>query len=40
LIQKLLEVISEWKKTLDSFLTVTSGEHSKVISIDSLLFLS
>jgi hypothetical protein len=40
LIQKLLEVISEWKKSLDLFLTVTSGEHSKVISIDSLLFLS
>ena len=40
LIQKTLEVISNWKKNVDSFLTVTSGENSKVISIDSVLFLS
>jgi hypothetical protein len=40
LIQKILEKISAWKKDIDSLLTVTSGENSKVISIDSLLFLS
>jgi len=44
LIQKILELISSWKKELDEVLTVTktlnSKEYSKVISIDSLLFLS
>ena len=40
LIQKILGTISEWKKNVDSFLTVNSGEKSKVISIDSVLFLS
>lgn len=40
LIQKILEKISIWKKDIDSYLTVKSGEESKVISIDSLLFLS
>ena len=40
LIQKILETISNWKKDLDSYLTVKSGENSKVISVDSVLFLS
>jgi hypothetical protein len=44
LVQKVLEQISTWKKELDDILTVTKTlndkEYSKVISIDSLLFLS
>jgi hypothetical protein len=40
IIQKILEVVSDWKKDLDAVLTVTSGENTKVLSIDSLLFLS
>lgn len=40
LIQKVLEVIANWKKDIDLILTVNSGELKKVISIDSLLFLS
>ena len=40
LLQKILEKISSWKKELDEVLTVTHNDHKKVISIDSLLFLS
>jgi hypothetical protein len=40
LIQKILEQISEWKKEIDEILTVKHQEYTKVISIDSLLFLS
>jgi hypothetical protein len=40
LIQKLLEQISLWKKDIDSVLTVKNGDITKVINIDSLLFLS
>jgi hypothetical protein len=40
LIQKILEKISIWKKDIDSYLTVKSGDDSKIITIDSLLFLS
>jgi hypothetical protein len=40
LLQKILEKISLWKKGLDSVLTVKLDDHSKVISIDSLLFLN
>ncbi len=40
LIQKILEQISEWKKELDKVLTVNHQEYTKVIAIDSLLFLS
>lgn len=44
LIQKVLEQISQWKKEIDDILTVTktlnNKEYSKVITIDSLLFLS
>jgi hypothetical protein len=44
LIQKILEQISEWKRELDEILTVTktlnNKEYTKVITIDSLLFLS
>jgi hypothetical protein len=40
LIQKILEKISNWKKDIDSYLTVKNGDDSKVITIDSLLFLS
>lgn len=40
LIQKVLEQISEWKKELDDILTVKHQEYTKVIAIDSLLFLS
>jgi hypothetical protein len=40
LIQKILNKISDWKKDIDDVLTVTNGENTKVISIDSLLFLS
>jgi disulfide oxidoreductase YuzD len=40
IIQKILEAVSNWKKDLDSVLTVVSGEHTKVLTIDSLLFLS
>jgi hypothetical protein len=40
LIQKILNKISDWKKDIDDVLTVSSGENTKVISVDSLLFLS
>ena len=40
LIQKILEKVSDWKKISDLVITVNSGELSKAISIDSLLFLS
>lgn len=40
LLQKILEKISSWKKELDGVLTVTHNDYKKVISIDSLLFLS
>jgi hypothetical protein len=40
LIQRILEKISTWKKDIDSILTVSSGNSTKTISIDSMLFLS
>jgi hypothetical protein len=40
LIQKILEKLSDWKKDIDKVLTVNNGDQIKVISIDSLLFLS
>jgi hypothetical protein len=40
LIQKVLAQVSEWKNDIDSILTVTNGDLKKVITIDSLLFLS
>jgi hypothetical protein len=44
LMQKILEQVSDWKKELDNVLTVTktlnNKEYTKVIAIDSLLFLS
>lgn len=44
IIQKVLENVSKWKKEIDSILTVETEEnnqkYSKIISIDSLLFLS
>lgn len=40
IIQKILEKVSEWKKNIDSVLTVSVGEDTKVVAIDSLLFLS
>lgn len=40
LIQKILEKISVWKKDIDLVLTVSHGENTKIISIDSMLFLS
>lgn len=44
IIQKVLENVSKWKKEIDSILTVETEEndqkYTKVISIDSLLFLS
>jgi hypothetical protein len=40
LIQKILDKVSNWKKEIDSFLTVSAGDKTKVISVDSLLFLS
>jgi hypothetical protein len=40
LIQKILNKISDWKKDIDTVLTVSSGENTKVVSVDSLLFLS
>jgi hypothetical protein len=44
IIQKILENVSKWKKEIDSVLTVETEEndqkYTKVISIDSLLFLS
>jgi hypothetical protein len=40
LIQKIVDIISLWKQDFDAVLTVKQDEYSKVISIDSLLFLS
>lgn len=40
LVQKILEQITLWKKELDDVLTVQHQEYTKVIAIDSLLFLS
>lgn len=40
LLQKVLECISAWKKDVDNILTVKSGEYSKAISFDSMLFLN
>lgn len=43
-IQKILEIVSVWKKQIDEILTVKiteeGKEYSKTISIDSILFLS
>jgi hypothetical protein len=39
LIQKILERIASWKTDLDNTLTVKKDNYSKVINIDSLLFL-
>jgi hypothetical protein len=40
LIQKIMENINLWKKDLDSILTVSFNDYTKVISIDSVLFLN
>jgi hypothetical protein len=40
LLQQILETISNWKKELDEVLSVQEGDYTKVITIDSLLFLS
>jgi len=44
LIQKILEIVSKWKKNYDEILTVEMVEnestYKKVLTIDSLLFLS
>lgn len=44
LIQKILEIVSKWKKNFDEILTVEIVEnestYKKVLTIDSLLFLS
>jgi hypothetical protein len=40
LIQKILEIISQWKASLDEVLTVKHQNYSKAITIDSMLFLS
>ena len=44
LIQKILEIVSKWKKNYDEILTVETVEnestYKKVLTIDSLLFLS
>jgi hypothetical protein len=40
LIQKIIETLSIWKKDLDEILTVSHGEYTKTVSIDSLLFLN
>lgn len=39
LIQEILNVISEWKKDIDSFLTVKNEEETIVIKIDPLFFI-
>lgn len=44
LIQKILQIVSNWKKTIDEVLTVEITEndktYKKVLSVDSVLFLS
>lgn len=40
LIQKILEKVSSWKTAIDEALTVSFKDYKKVLSIDSLLFLS
>lgn len=44
IVQKILENVSKWKKEIDSILTIETEENSqkytKVINVDSLLFLS
>lgn len=44
IVQKILENVSKWKKEIDSILTVETEEngqkYSKIINVDSLLFLS
>jgi hypothetical protein len=40
LIQKIIETISDWKKSLDEVLTVSHEEYTKTVNIDSLLFLN
>jgi hypothetical protein len=40
ILQKILEKISEWKLSVSDILTVKKGDLTKVISVDSLLFLS
>ena len=40
LIQKILEKISSWKKNIDDILTVNFEDYKKVLTVDSVLFLS
>jgi hypothetical protein len=40
LIQKILKLVSSWKKDLDDILTVEYNDYKKLISIDGLLFLN
>lgn len=40
IMQKILETISNWKNVSDNILKVDFEEHSKVIAVDSLLFLN
>jgi hypothetical protein len=40
LLQQVLETVSKWKRELDEVLSVQEGEYTKVVTIDSLLFLS
>jgi hypothetical protein len=41
-IQQILDIITEWKKELDKFITVNSSDNkkTKVLEVDSILFLT
>jgi hypothetical protein len=42
IIQQIIDIITKWKKELENILTITSsnGENTKLLDIDSLLFLT
>jgi hypothetical protein len=40
LIKKILEVVNDWKTNFDEILTVKQDDYTKIVSIDSLLFLN
>lgn len=40
LVQDVLKTVVEWKTELDKAYTVTEGEYSKIIDVNSILFLS
>jgi hypothetical protein len=40
LIQKILKLVSSWKKTLDDILTVEYNDLKKTLTVDGLLFLN